>query len=204
MNRLNDLGYTVKKSEPTGMYYKNGQKVLKTTWECPFWKAWDGMLVRCSSSAYKKSKNTYVEASCIPEWYTASVFKEWMEQQDWQGKQLDKDIIVRDNKIYSPETCAFVSRQTNMFIVASDATRGNFPLGVSWHKGAKKFIAYCRDNFTHSRAYLGLFITPEEAHEAWRKRKHELAQLVAETETDVRVKEALKKRYSFEEWYKTS
>ena len=49
---------------------------------------------------------------------------------------------------------------------------------------------------------LGYFSTPEEAHEAWRKRKHELAQLVAATEVDLRVVEALKKRYSFEEWYK--
>lgn len=60
----------------------------------------------------------------------------------------------------------------------------------------------CGNPFTGERGYLGLFSTPEEAHEAWRKRKHELAQLVADTESDMRVVEALKKRYSPEEWYK--
>ena len=55
---------------------------------------------------------------------------------------------------------------------------------------------------TEKTEHLGYFSTPEEAHEAWRKRKHELAQLVAATEADPRIVEALKKWYSFEEWYK--
>ena len=55
---------------------------------------------------------------------------------------------------------------------------------------------------TEKPEHLGYFLTPEDAHEAWRKRKHELAQLVAAKESDPRIVEALKKRYSFEEWYK--
>ena len=61
------------------------------------------------------------------------------------------------------------------------------------------FATCCRSRRTES---LGLFSTPGEAHEAWRKRKHEIAQLVAATESDPRIVEALKKRYSFEERYK--
>ena len=49
---------------------------------------------------------------------------------------------------------------------------------------------------------LGYFSTPEEAHEAWRKCKYDLAQLVAAKESDMHVVEALKNRYSIEEWYK--
>jgi hypothetical protein len=124
-----------------------------------------------------------------------------MEQQDWEGKQLDKDIIFPNNKVYSPETCAFVSRATNTFVNTNGASRGEYPLGVSWHKPAGKFRANCSNQFTKKTEYLGLFNCPQEAHEAWQKRKHELAQLVVELETDPRVVEALKKRYSKEEWY---
>jgi hypothetical protein len=56
--------------------------------------------------------------------------------------------------------------------------------------------------FTGKKEHLGYFSTPEDAHESWRKRKHELAQLVAARESDPRVVAALKKRYSVEEWYK--
>ena len=125
-----------------------------------------------------------------------------MEQQDWHGKCLDKDIIVPRSKLYSPETCAFVLAATNTFVVARDACRGDYPIGVNLCKPTGKYHARCRNPFTGKREYLGYFLTQEDAHEAWRKRKHELAQLVAATESDARIIEALKKRYSFEEWYK--
>jgi hypothetical protein len=126
-----------------------------------------------------------------------------MEQQDWQDKSLDKDIIVPGSKLYSPETCAFVLKATNNFVTASDASRGDYPIGVYLFKRTGKYRASCKNPFTRKLEYLGLFSAPEEAHESWRKRKHELAQLVAVKESDPRVVEALKKRYSFEEWYKS-
>ena len=125
-----------------------------------------------------------------------------MEQQDWQGKSLDKDIIAPGSKLYSPDTCAFVLPATNLFVTARDASRGGYPVGVSLHKRVGKYQAQCGNPFTGKNENLGYFSTPEDAHEAWRERKHELAQLVAATESDPRVVEALKKRYSFEEWYK--
>ena len=126
-----------------------------------------------------------------------------MEQQDWHGKCLDKDIIVPGSKLYSPETCAFVLNETNSFVIARDACRGECPVGVDLCKRTGKYRAQCENPFTGKQEHLGYFSTPEEAHEAWRKRKHDLAQLVAATESDMRVVEALKKRYSFEEGYKS-
>ena len=160
------------------------------------------MLERCYSKKYLESYPTYTGTSVCSEWLSATAFKKWMEQQDWHGKCLDKDIIVPGNKLYSPETCAFVLPATNLFVTANDASRGDCPVGVSLYKRTGKYRTSCRNPFTGKSEYLGCFSTPEEAHEAWRKRKHELAQLVAATESDPRVVEALKKRYSFEEWYK--
>ena len=125
-----------------------------------------------------------------------------MDKQDWHGKSLDKDIIVPRSKLYSPDTCAFVLNETNSFVIARDACRGDYPVGVDLCKRTGKYRAKCGNIFTGKQENLGYFSTPEEAHESWRRRKHELAQLVAATESDPRVVEALRKRYSFDEWYK--
>ena len=160
------------------------------------------MLMRCYSKKYLERHQSYIGTRVCDEWLSATAFKKWMEQQNWDGKCLDKDIILPGNKLYSPETCAFVLQATNKFVTASDATRGELPLGVDLFKQTDKYRASCRNPFTGEKDPLGYYSIPEEAHEAWREQKHKLAQLVAATETDIRVVEALKKRYSFDEWYK--
>lgn len=196
---VNDADYVVQVKETVG--YIDGKQKQKQVWFCPFYKVWAGMLGRCFSETVKAKHPTYKDVTCCEEWLLFSNFKRWMGQQDWGGKELDKDIIFPGNKVYSPQTCVFVSQSTNMFVVASDSARGEWPLGVYWDKETKKFRAQCCNPFTKKVEYLGRFNCPKEAHEAWRKRKHELAQLVAATESDPRVVEALKKRYSVEEWY---
>ena len=137
------------------------------------------MLKRCYSNKYLESNPTYIGTSVCSEWLYATAFKKWMDKQDWQGKCLDKDIIVPKSKLYSPDTCAFVLKATNSFVTASDAIRGDYPVGVNLCKRTGKYLAQCGNPFTGKREHLGYFSTQEDAHEAWRKRKHELAQLVA-------------------------
>ena len=197
---INDLGYRVQVWEDVTK--NGGKKIRKLVFLCKYYAAWKHMLERCYSKKFLESHPTYIGTSVCSEWLYATAFKKWMEQQDWRDKCLDKDIIAPGSKLYSPETCAFVLKATNSFVTASDASRGEYPIGVNLHKLTGKYRAYCQNLFTREQEHLGLFSSAEEAHEAWRKRKHELAQLVAATESDQRVVEALKKRYSFEEWYK--
>ena len=197
---VNDLGYRTQVKE--WVTENGGKRIQKHVFRCKYYAAWTSMLERCYSKKYLESHPTYIDASVCREWLYASEFKKWMEQQDWHGKCLDKDIIVPRSKLYSPETCAFVLKATNSFVTASDAIRGECPTGVHLYKHTGKYQAQCGNPFTGKNEHLGYFSTPEEAHEAWRKRKNELAQLVAATESDSRVVEALRKRYSFEEWYK--
>ena len=197
---VNDLGYKVHVREEVTK--DGGKRVQKTVFRCKYYTAWESMLRRCYSKKYLESYQSYIGTSVCSEWLSATAFKKWMEQQDWSGKCLDKDIIVPGSKLYSPDTCAFVLDATNKFVIARDASRGDYPVGVHLHKLTGKYGAKCGNHFTGKNEHLGLFLTTEEAHESWRKRKHELAQLVAATESDLRVVEALKKRYSFEEWYK--
>lgn len=118
-----------------------------------------------------------------------------MEVQSWQGKQLDKDLLVKGNKFYSPENCVFVDRVTNSFTIDRGANRGVWPLGVSFDKRDVKFRAQCSNPFTKKNENLGYFTCSDEAHQAWKKRKHELACQLADLQTDKRVAAALRTRY---------
>lgn len=198
---VNDLGYRTRVYEE--LPKNRGKRIRKIVFLCKYYTAWRNMLTRCYSKKFLESRPSYIGTSVCSEWLSATEFRKWMEQQDWQDKCLDKDIIAPGSKLYSPKTCAFVLNATNLFVIASDAIRGDYPIGVDLCKRTGKYRASCKNLFTGKQEHLSLFSTPEEAHEAWRKRKHELAQLVADTESDIRVVEALKKRYSFDEWYKS-
>ena len=198
---VNDLGYRTQVWEDVTK--NGGKRIQKSVFRCKNYAAWKSMLGRCYSKKYLESRQSYIGTSVCSEWLYASEFKKWMEQQDWHGKSLDKDIIVPRSKLYSPKTCAFVLTATNSFVIARDASRGDCPIGVQLYKRTGKYQACCKNLFSGKQEHLGYFSTPEEAHEAWRKRKHELAQLVAATESDMRIVAALKKRYSIEEWYKS-
>ena len=197
---VNDLPYRVHVREY--VTESGGKRIRKTVFLCKYYEVWKHMLGRCYSKKYLERNPTYIGTRVCSEWLYATAFKKWMEQQDWCDKSLDKDIIVPGSKLYSPETCAFVLQATNKFVTASDASRGEYPIGVDFHKPTGRYQARCQNPLAEKQEYLGLFSTSEEANEAWRKQKHELAQLVAARESDSRVVEALRKRYSFEEWYK--
>ena len=198
---VNDLDYRTHVYEHVTK--DGGERVRKPVFICKYYTAWRDMLTRCYSKKFLESKPSYIGTSVCSEWLSATAFKKWMEKQDWQGKCLDKDIIVPKSKLYSPDTCAFVLNETNSFVTARDASRGEYPVGVCLYKPTGKYRAKCGNPFTGKQESLGYFSTPEEAHEAWRKHKHDLAQLVAAKESDLRVVEALQKRYSIDEWYKS-
>ena len=99
---INDAEYVVVKREEVGNV--DGKRKRKTVWRCPFYKTWSSMLRRCYSTKYQERCPTYMGCSVSEEWHTFSVFRNWMESQDWQDTQLDKDLLVEGNKVYSPET----------------------------------------------------------------------------------------------------
>lgn len=191
---INDADYITQKMETIG--YVNGKRKQKTTWICPFYHTWVNMLKRCYYVKTQESQPTYAGCSVSEEWHTFSVFKNWMEKQDWQDNQLDKDLLFEGNKIYSAETCVFVTRMVNMFTNDNMAVRGKWLIGVTWHKPKERFKSQCRNPFTKKKEHLGYFTCEQEAHEAWLKRKLELAHELAAIQEDPRVAKALIDRYS--------
>lgn len=191
---VNDADYVTQKFETVG--YVDGEQKQKRVWKCPYYQTWVDMLNRCYDTKLHERRPTYIGCSVSEEWKTFSNFKSWMEKQDWQGKQLDKDLLFKGNKVYSAEVCVFVSPMVNSFTIDSGASKGEWMIGVCWNKRANKFLAQCSNPFTKKLEYLGLFPCEQEAHNAWLKRKLEIAYELAAIQTDPRVAKALITRYT--------
>ena len=190
---INDADYVVQIKEEAGK--KNGKRSRKRVWTCPYYNIWMNLLRRCFCPAFKKKHPTYEDVTVYPDWLRFSVFKAWMETQDWEGKELDKDILVPCNKTYSPETCVFVPRIFNTFVLESHARSNNLPIGVVYDEERGKYRANCRDPINNKNKFLGRYPTIEEAHSAWLKFKLECAKALVEGYEDKRVVDALIKRY---------
>ena len=164
-------------------------------YKCPLYVKWLSMLGRCYNEKFVKDFPTYQDCNVCEEWKFYSNFRSWMLEQDWKGKELDKDLLVKNNKVYSAETCVFISRELNAFLNDHGARRGQWPLGVTWNKARRKFVAACSDPVTGKSKHIGMFETSEEAHLAWKAQKHQHALRYAEQQTDERIAEALRTRY---------
>ena len=190
---INDADYVVQKKETI---YVNGVRKQKLVWMCPYYQVWKHMLTRCYSAKYQGRNPTYEGCSVSEEWLRFSNFRAWMEKQDWEGMQLDKDILFSGNKVYSDKTCVFVTKVVNMFTTDCRASRGECLIGVNWSKNKGKFVSQCNNTFTKKKEHLGYFNCEIEAHQAWLKRKLQLAHLLAAEQTDERVAKALIERYT--------
>ena len=191
---INDADYVVRKWVTIG--YEDGKRKRKLVWVCPYHRVWESMIERCHSTKYQERNPTYKGCRVSDEWLTFSNFRRWMEEQDWEGMQLDKDLLFEDNKVYSAETCVFVSGIVNSFTLGCGASKGEWMIGVYWNKPAGKFHSQCCNPFTKKREHLGYFDCEIEAHQAWLERKLELAHLLAAEQTDERVTKALIERYT--------
>lgn len=189
---INDAGYQVST-------YSMVDGRMKRLWRCPMYRAWTGMLDRCYSKVYLSGAPTYRECSVSPEWHSFSAFRAWMVTQDHEGKQLDKDILAPGNKVYTGESCVFVSGALNTFLTDCGASRGEWPIGVCLDKSCGKFKAGCRNPFSKKLEHLGYFTCPDAAHSAWRARKHQHACAYADAQDDPRIAAALRARYSANE-----
>ena len=176
---INDANYAVSPRGPDGKQVR-----------CPYYVTWKSMLRRAYYPQYHARYPTYTDVTVCEEWHSFMAFRAWMETQDWQGKQLDKDIIAPGNKVYSPDTCVFVPQALNALLTDSAAARGEFPIGVHWHKRGKRFCArrFCaRIKIAGRLKHLGYFTCPQEAHMAWRKAKVRLIRDAAREQDDPRI-----------------
>lgn len=107
---------------------------------------WTKIFQRCYYDCALKRKNTYKDCYICKDWENYSNFKKWYNENyyeiDGEDMQLDKDILVKGNKYYSPNTCIFVPKRINLLFVKTDKVRGEYPIGVT-KLPSGKFYSQC-------------------------------------------------------------
>lgn len=156
---------------------------------------WNSMRQRCYNENTGKSYENYknVEVSDYFKYY--SNFKIWCSNQigfNIEGFELDKDILVKGNKVYAPETCCFVPKEINTMFTNSRRCRGAYPVGVYYKKRISKYVS--RISKYGEVIHLGNFDTPEEAFQTYKLEKEKHIKEIAnkwKDQIDPRVYEAL-------------
>lgn len=151
---------------------------------------WCGFLERCYSKTPKNllRNRVYKDCSVCEEWLTYSKFKLWYDVNypnnpsvSWN---LDKDILVRGNKIYGPEYCRFIPQRINKLITNNKERRGKCKIGVSYYEDDAKFSATISifDETTKRKKCIriGKYDTEQEAYLTYKKHKEEYIKTVAE------------------------
>ena len=156
---------------------------------------WKGMLERCFCDKSKIKRPTYVGCTVSDNFLNYSYFYDWCQTQigfGKQGWQLDKDILITDNKIYGECTCAFVPRDINIFFIDRAKSRGDCSLGVHFNKRDGMYQSNCR--VSGVLKHLGYYDTEQEAFLAYKPFKENLCKdlaLKCQSEIDPRVFQAM-------------
>ena len=144
------------------------------------YQVWKGMLERCYSDKFQAKKPTYKGCIVSENFVCYPYFKKWCNNQigfDQVGWHLDKDILSKGNKVYSEDTCCFVPQEINSLLVRSNATRGKYPLGVSYLTRLGMFEASVSLGGRNKR--IGRFYNAQEAFYAYKEVKESYIKEVA-------------------------
>ena len=137
------------------------------------YELWCNMLRRCYSDSFKKKQPTYDGCEVGDKFKSYEYFYEWCHIQigfankDWQ---LDKDLLIKGNKVYNESTCVFIPKDINSLLTKSAASRGEHLIGVHWCNTNKAFVATVSKG-KGKREHLGLFNTELEAFHAYKQAK---------------------------------
>lgn len=131
------------------------------------YQTWCNMLSRC----YNLNANNinYLDCYVTDEWLEFQVFADWFHKQEHYNNpdyQLDKDLLIKGSRVYSPDTCILLPYSLNSLLTDSAGSRGDCPIGVHYSKsknryvaqisidGKRKHIGYYHDTASASQAYI--------------------------------------------------
>ena len=150
------------------------------------YNTWKGMIYRCYGEKEAEKFPAYRDCVVCDEWKCYANFEQWWNDNyyeiDNQEMNLDKDILFKGNKIYSPQTCVIVPKNINLLFINRKAKRGDLPVGVSYYKRDKKYTAVLGEfGEVH---YLGLYDTPIEAFVTYKRVKEQHIKAMADEYKD--------------------
>ena len=149
------------------------------------YRLWRDMLNRCYNVGYQEVQPTYIDCSVSEYFKYLQYFKEWCNNQigfnsvDEKGKPfaLDKDILVKGNRVYNEDVCVFVPSEINNVLTKRGNKRGDCVVGVRKYKD--KFIATVSTG-KRVQDHLGIFKTEKDAFQAYKEAKESYIKEIAE------------------------
>ena len=154
--------------------------------------SWYNMLRRCYNTPQNSRNMSYNNCTVCEKWIYYPNFYKWLHSQEnfdkWLNCDLwgiDKDIIIKNNKIYSPDTCCLVPEIVNTIFTKTKVKRGVTPIGVSYHKRDNIYEAHCSNPYlprNNCTIYLGRFNNQYDAFLAYKEYKEKIIKQVAQEE----------------------
>lgn len=143
------------------------------------YQIWQNMLRRCYNKNFQDRHPTYVGVAVCDEWLKFSKFKDWFDKNyrydlEEQGIKLhiDKDLLSRDGKVYSPDTCVFLPSNVNKFLSNSYSNNKSGYIGVSWDNSRSKWKVQINEFNSSSYKNIGRFKNIEDARNTYIKARH--------------------------------
>ena len=156
---------------------------------------WKDMITRCYSKKSLSRKPSYLGCKVSNNFLHYDYFKDWCHKQigfSNEGWHLDKDILIKGNKIYSEDTCCFVPQEINNLFTNKKVKNNLIKTGVLFNERTKRYsVGFSKGSKTK---HLGYFGDEKEAFAAYKQAKEAYIKEVAnkwKDQIDPRVYEVL-------------
>lgn len=165
--------------------YKTRENNKKTK----YYTSWNRMINRCYNPKFHEKYPTYKDCIVDDEWLCFQNYAKWYEENYYEIEGevmcLDKDILVKGNKIYSPETCIFVPNRINILFTKSNKSRGDLPIGVD-ELPSGRFRSHCSILNGNKKELhtIGTYDTIQEAFMHYKKFKENYIKQIADEYKD--------------------
>ena len=149
------------------------------------YRYWKSIIKRVYDPIEHDKYPNYIGCSLCEEWHNLQNFGEWFDNNYYEIEEekmcVDKDILFKGNKIYSPDTCMIVPERINTLFTNSRRLRGKYPIGVTINKSGR-FRARCNilEDGKTKTIHLGYYNTPEKAFETYKQFKEKHIKKVAD------------------------
>lgn len=145
------------------------------------YRTWQAMIQRCYSPKYQEKCNGYKDVTVSEEFLYFPNFRKWYEENYYEiptgeKMQLDKDLLSKEKKIYSPETACFLPVKINSILASATPDCGRKIFGVK--KAGKRFRVQLHENGKYRD--IGYYDTVEEAFNVYKGIKEQQIHALAD------------------------
>lgn len=143
------------------------------------YNTWSNIILRCYSDKHRYLFEAYPDCEICEEWCNFQIFAKWYDENKYtvEGRlHIDKDVLAKGNKIYSPDTCIFLPQRINMIFMSKPNKQG-LPNGVRQIKSG--YVA------SYNGIKINTYKTLDEAVKAHDKEKRLHIKKVVEEYKDI-------------------